>query len=64
MSRAKALRVAIEIGPDAHSIMGLDNMTIGVGMARKAGIEAGDVLNARSVDEVLAFARARRAAQH
>ena len=64
LSRAKALGVAIEIGPDAHSIMGLDNMTIGVGMARKAGIAAGDVLNARSVDEVRAFARARRAAQH
>ena len=64
LSRAKALGVAIEIGPDAHSTLGLDNMTIGVGMARKAGIEAGDVLNARSMDEVLAFARARRAAQH
>jgi len=63
LTRAKALGVAIEIGPDAHSTMGLDNMTIGVGMARKAGIEVGDVLNARSVDEVLTFARARGAIQ-
>ena len=63
LPRAKALGVAIEIGPDAHSIRGLDNMTIGVGMARKAGIEAGDVLNARRMDEVLTFARARRAIQ-
>lgn len=60
LARAKALGVAIEIGPDAHSSNGLDNMAIGVGIARKAGIEARDVLNARSVDDVLAFARARR----
>lgn len=63
LSRAKALGVVIEIGPDAHSTNGLDNMVIGVGMARKAGVESGDVLNARSVDDVLAFARARRATQ-
>ena len=62
LPRAKALGVAIGIGPDAHSTASLDNVTIGVGMARKAGIEAGDVLNARSVDDVIAFARARRAA--
>ena len=60
LARASALGVSIEIGPDAHSTAGLDNMAIGVGVARKAGIEAGDVLNARSVDEVIAFARARR----
>ena len=58
--RAKSLGVAIEIGPDAHSTGGLDNVAIGVGIARKAGVEAGDVLNARSADDVLAFARARR----
>ena len=63
LARAKALGVAIEIGPDAHSTNGLDNMVIGVGMARKAGVECGDVLNARSVDDMLAFARARRATQ-
>ncbi|MFI5257032.1 MAG: DNA polymerase/3'-5' exonuclease PolX [Gemmatimonadales bacterium] len=53
--------VTFEIGPDAHSTNGLDNMRFGVGIARKGGLAAGDVLNARPVDEVLAFARARRA---
>jgi DNA polymerase (family X) len=53
--------VTFEIGPDAHSTNGLDNMRFGVGTARKGGLTAGDVLNARPVDEVLAFARARRA---
>ena len=59
--RAKALGVPVEIGPDAHSTRGLDNVEIGVGIARKGWLEAGDILNARSADEVLAFARRRRA---
>jgi DNA polymerase (family 10) len=59
--RALERGARIEIGPDAHSTGGLDNVAIGVGMARKAGVERSDVLNAGSVDDVLAFARARRA---
>ena len=59
---ARRLGVRIEIGPDAHSVAGLDNMEIGVGIARKGWLEASDVLNAASADDVLAFARARRAA--
>ncbi len=58
--RAKELGVTIEIGPDAHSTNGLDNVHFGIGMARKAWLEAGDVLNTRSAREFLAFARNRR----
>jgi DNA polymerase (family 10) len=58
---AKRKGVMIEIGPDAHSTRGLDWVTLGVGMARKGWLEAGDVLNARTADEVLDFARRRRA---
>lgn len=58
--RAKELGVTIEIGPDAHSTPGLDNVHFGVGMARKAWLEAGEILNARSANEVIAFARRRR----
>jgi DNA polymerase (family 10) len=58
--KARALGATFEIGPDAHSTQGLDNMGFGVGIARKGGIERHEVLNARSTDEVLAFARARR----
>ncbi|MDQ6635518.1 MAG: DNA polymerase/3'-5' exonuclease PolX [Gemmatimonadota bacterium] len=61
LPRARALGIPIEIGPDAHSTRGLDTMQLGVGMARKGGLEAGDVLNARSADDVMAFARTRRA---
>ncbi|HET7457473.1 MAG TPA: DNA polymerase/3'-5' exonuclease PolX [Gemmatimonadaceae bacterium] len=57
---AKERGVAIEIGPDAHSVPGLDNVEIGVGVARKGWLERGDVLNARSAEEVVAFAAARR----
>jgi DNA polymerase (family 10) len=59
---AKEKGVTIEIGPDAHSTHGLDNMAVGVGIARKGWLEAGDVLHARSADDVLAFAAARRGA--
>lgn len=57
---AKERGVMIEIGPDAHSENGLDAMEIGVGMARKAWLTAGDILNAMPVEGVLAVARAKR----
>jgi len=60
LQTAKRLGVRVEIGPDAHSVTGLDNMEIGVAIARKGWLEPGDVLNAASADDVLAFARARR----
>ena len=60
LRRAKARGVMVEIGPDAHSTHGLDNVEIGVGIARKGWLEAGDVLNALPVEDVLARARRRR----
>ena len=57
---AKLKGVRIEIGPDAHSTQGLDNVAVGVGIARKGWLEKGDVLNAGSAEEVVEFARARR----
>ena len=58
--QAKELGVTIEIGPDAHSTAGLDNVHFGIGIARKAWLEAGEILNTGSAEEVLAFARRRR----
>jgi DNA polymerase (family 10) len=57
---AKQAGATIEIGPDAHSVRGLDVMEIGVGIARKGWLERRDILNAGSADDVLAFARRRR----
>jgi len=59
---AREAGVPVELGPDAHSIAGLDHVALGVSMARKGWLGASDVLNARSADEVLAFARRRRTA--
>jgi len=57
---AKELGVTIEIGPDAHSTAALDNVHFGIGSARKAWLEAREILNTRSAAEVIAFARNRR----
>jgi DNA polymerase (family 10) len=58
---AKQLGIPVEIGPDAHSELGLDVMEIGIGMARKAWLTAGDVFNTRSAEEIMEFAKRKRA---
>jgi DNA polymerase (family 10) len=52
----------VSIGPDAHSPQGLDHISLGVGIARKGWLSAHNVLNTRSVSDVLTFARERRLA--
>lgn len=59
--QARERGVTIAIGPDAHSTASLDNVHFGIGIARKGWLGAEDILNARSADGVLAFARERRA---
>ena len=54
---AKRAGVTIAIGPDAHSTRGLDNTSVGVMMARKGWLEAGDVLNTGDAAAVRRFAR-------
>jgi DNA polymerase (family 10) len=60
LARARELGVTVEIGPDAHSVRQLDYVFGGVGIARKAWLESDNILNTRSVDAILSFARARR----
>jgi DNA polymerase (family 10) len=50
----------VSIGPDAHSPQGFDHLELGIANARKGWLTPANVLNTRSADEVLAFARARR----
>ena len=57
---AKERGVIFEIGPDAHSTAGLDNVHFGIGMARKGWLEAANILNTRNAAGVMAFAQARR----
>ncbi|HZH39851.1 MAG TPA: PHP domain-containing protein [Gemmatimonadales bacterium] len=57
---ARDLGVTVSIGADAHSVAGMANVGVGVGVARKGWVEAGGVLNTREVDGFRAFAEARR----
>jgi DNA polymerase (family 10) len=59
---AKRAGVTIAIGPDAHSPAALANVELGIGLARKAWLEARDVLNARPAAGVIARTNARRSA--
>jgi DNA polymerase (family 10) len=58
--RARDKGVQIAIGPDAHSEDSLENVEMGVALARKAWCEKKDVLNTRTWKQVLAFARAKK----
>ena len=57
---AQAHGALVSIGPDAHSPQGLEHLEMGVAVARKGWLTSSDVLNTRNLNEVLAFARARR----
>lgn len=60
LTRARELGAMVSIGADAHSVAGLENVSWGVGMARKARITPSQVLNTRSAADFVACARARR----
>jgi DNA polymerase (family 10) len=53
--RAVEHGVQIPINPDAHSPAGLANIRYGVGIARKGWLTAADVLNTRSLDDLLVY---------
>jgi DNA polymerase (family 10) len=53
--RAKELAVPVVISTDAHSPRGLGDMRFGVDQARRGWLEAADVLNTRSVEEMLGW---------
>lgn len=50
--RAKALGVPLVIDSDAHSPEGIEGLFFGVAVARRAWLEAGDVLNTLEWDEL------------
>ena len=59
--RAKGFGVTFTCDSDAHSTAALTNIWYAVGQARRAWLEAPDVLNTRSLDEVLTFVGQKRA---
>ena len=58
--RAAHYGTLISIGPDAHAPQGLEHLSLGVATARRGALDAARILNSRSVEDVLAFAAARR----
>ncbi|MFN0157037.1 MAG: DNA polymerase/3'-5' exonuclease PolX [Bacteroidota bacterium] len=52
---AREKGVLIAINPDAHNVEGLSDVRYGVGIARKGWLEAKDVLNTRSLNNVLKY---------
>jgi DNA polymerase (family 10) len=56
LRRAKERGVAISIGADAHSVAGIGNVELGVGIARKGWLGPEDILNTKPVGEFLAYA--------
>ena len=52
--RAKELGVTMSIDPDAHSVAGLEDVEYGLMTARRAGLEAKDVLNSLTAEKVKA----------
>jgi DNA polymerase (family X) len=55
MRKAKERGVKFCIGPDAHSVEGLDDVAYGLGIARKGWLEKGDLLNCMKGDDLLAW---------
>lgn len=55
VSRARELGVPVVISTDAHSPKGLHDMRFGVDQARRGWLEAGDVLNTRTLSEFEAW---------
>ena len=51
--QAKEQGVLFAINPDAHSVAEIDNMEYGIAMARKGGLTAADVVNTRTLEELL-----------
>jgi DNA polymerase (family 10) len=57
--RAAELGIPVAISSDTHYLHDLDNLALGLGVARRAWIGPGQVLNARAVEDVLAWTRQR-----
>lgn len=57
---AKEKKVPIFINPDAHNTVGLNDVSYGVGIARKGWLEAKDVVNARDLKRVTKYLSSRR----
>jgi DNA polymerase (family 10) len=56
---AKAQGVRFCVNPDAHAVEELENVTLGVNVAQKAGLSKREVVNTRSVTAMKSLLRSR-----
>ncbi len=61
--RAAHKGVTISIGADAHSVAGMNNLALGVGVARKGWLTGEQILNAQPLEVFLEHVRRRRSTQ-
>jgi DNA polymerase (family 10) len=61
--RARSFGVTFSLDSDAHAVEHLWNVEYAVGLARRAWVTRDEVLNARPLEDVLAFVRAKREAR-
>lgn len=59
---AKEKEVLISINPDAHSVGGLQDISYGIGIARKGWLEKENILNVKPLDEIEYFLKIRNKA--
>jgi DNA polymerase (family 10) len=57
VNQARESGVMISIGADAHNLTGIENVALGVGIARKGALTPKDIINTLSVEAFLASAR-------
>jgi DNA polymerase (family 10) len=55
--RAGALGLPVAVSTDTHSLRELDNLELGIGIARRAWLGPDQILNTRSLADLLAWAR-------
>lgn len=53
--KAREAGMMSAVCPDAHTVEGLDDVQYGIGIARKAGFAAGQILNTFSTDELMTW---------
>ncbi len=59
VKRARDKGAMFSIGPDAHSVEGMDNIQYGVGIARKGWLRPEHVINCMTIEQIFAWRKGR-----
>ncbi len=59
VKRARDKGAMFSIGPDAHSVEGMDNIQYGVGIARKGWLRPEHIINCMTIEQIFAWRKGR-----